>query len=184
MIKTKISKNSAVRYFICTLFLLPFITVCHAATAPLVCEDISQLKIIGELEYVSVIPEALRQKARIDTGAQTSSMGIMDSVFFERDGKKWVRFHVKDKIQNSVVEFERPLKRIAKIKRHQAEATERPVVELKIKLGQIELLREFSLADRSQFKYPILIGRNVLNNKFLVNVGQKFSSSKIKEYEQ
>ncbi len=184
MLKAKRSRNAIAKGFIFTLFSLSFITVSYAATAPLVCKDISQLKIIGELEYVSVIPETLRQKARIDTGAQTSSMGIMDSLFFERDGQKWVRFHVKDKIKNLVVEFERPLKRIAKIKRHQAEATERPVVELKIKLGQIELLREFTLADRSQFKYPILIGRNVLNNKFLVNVGQKFSSSQIKEYEQ
>jgi len=184
MLNTKLSNNAGIKGFVFTLFSLLFITVSHSATAPLVCKDISQLKIIGELEYVSVMPENLRQKARIDTGAQTSSIGIVDSIFFERDGKKWVQFNVKDHIKNRIIKFERPLKRIVKIKRHQAEATERPVVELKIKLGQMELVREFSLADRSQFKYPILIGRNVLNNKFLVNVGQKFSSSQIKEYEQ
>lgn len=155
-----------------------------AAPAPLECKDISRLKIIGELEYVSFLPEKTRQKARIDTGAQTSSLGIMEHEIFERDGRKWVRFNVEDKMKNVLVEFERPLKRIAKIKRHGAEAIERPVVELTIKLGQLELKREFTLADRSQFKNPVLIGRNVLRNQFLVNVNQKFSSAKIGEYGQ
>jgi len=155
-----------------------------AAPAPLGCKDISRLKIIGELEYVSFLPEKIRQKARIDTGAQTSSLGIKDHEIFERDGRKWVQFNVNDTMKNVLVEFERPLKRIAKIKRHGGEATERPVVELTIKLGQLELKREFTLTDRSKFKNPVLIGRNVLSNQFLVNVNQKFSSAKIGEYGQ
>lgn len=163
------------------LWLISMTSLLQAAPARLDCEDISHMKIIGESEYVSFLPENTRQKARIDTGAETSSLGIMDHNTFERDGKKWVHFNVVDEMKNELVEFERPLKRIAKIKRHEAEAIERPVVELKIKLGNVELKREFTLADRSEFKFPVLIGRNVLKNKFIVNVNQKFSTSKIGE---
>lgn len=166
------------------VFVVLLFGVISIQSAPIECEDISQLNIIGELEYVTFLPENTRQKARIDTGAQTSSIGIMDHSYFERDGRKWVRFNVVDKMKASLVEFERPLKRKAKIKRHEAEPVERPVVELKIKLGKQLLTREFTLADRSKFNNPVLIGRNVLKNKFLVNVNQKFSSSKIEEYGQ
>lgn len=161
--------------------LLMFSNLLYAASAPLACSDISRLTIIGELEYVSFVPEMTRQKARIDTGAQTSSLGIMDHILFERDGRKWIRFNIEDTIKNQLIEFERPLKRMAKIKRHNAPAIERPVVELSITLGKIKLKREFTLADRAQYNYPVLIGRNVLNHKFLVHVGQKFSSSQIRE---
>jgi len=145
------------------------------------CEEIGGLEIIGELEYVSFIPEDTRLKARIDTGAQTSSLSITDKKLFERDGRKWIRFHVHDAMKNELVEFERLLKRSAKIKRHEAEAIERPVVELKIRLGKTEVKREFTLADRSDFEYPVLIGRNVLANNFVVNVIHKFSTSNIEE---
>jgi hypothetical protein len=166
------------------LFLLIFIPGLVVKAAPIECEDISRLNIIGELEYVSFLPENIRLKARIDTGAQTSSLGIEDSGRFERDGRKWIRFNVLDKMNSRLVEFERPIKRFAKIKRHEAKAIERPVIELKIKLGTLEIKREFTLSDRSKFNYPVLIGRNVLANKYLVNVSQRFSSSKITEYGQ
>jgi len=142
------------------------------------CPDTQGLKIIGEIEHVTFTSNKLRLKARIDTGAQTSSLGIVSQQRFERDGKKWVQFSVVDPVSKKTIEHERPLIRKAKIKRHAAEAQERPVVKMKIKLGDIELERQFTLTDRSQYKFPVLIGRNVLSRKFLVDVNQSYTTKR------
>jgi len=143
------------------------------------CPNTAGFKIIGELEHVIIKPEDLRLKARIDTGAQTSSIGVISQQVFERDGKKWLRFSIKDPANNQPIDFEQRVLRTAKIKRHGAEATERPVVKLKIKLGEIEMEREFTLADRDQYKFPVLIGRNVLGGKYLVDVNRKFAGKQV-----
>ena len=114
------------------------------------CSELAGRVIIGETENVTFEAQAMRLKARIDTGAQTSSLGIVNSKVFERDGKKWLNFSVQEPDSKKTVDFERPIERIAKIKRHGADPTERPVVKLKVTLANIEMEREFTLADRSQ----------------------------------
>ncbi|MDX2501816.1 MAG: RimK/LysX family protein, partial [Deltaproteobacteria bacterium] len=56
-----------------------------------------------------------------------------------------------------------------------------PVVKLKAVMGKVELLREFSLTDRSNFTYPVLIGRNFLQGEFIVDVTRKNSTSPMSE---
>ena len=46
------------------------------------CPDTAGFKIIGELEHVTLIANELRLQARIDTGAQTSSLGIDNERIF------------------------------------------------------------------------------------------------------
>ncbi len=142
------------------------------------CPDISRFVIIGEAEMVTIKSKDLRLKARIDTGAQTSSLDVFAQQPFERDGKKWLYFSVKDPASEKLIFFERPLLRTAKIKQHGAEAMRRSVVRLKIILGNIEMEREFTLADRSRYTFPVLIGRNVLSGKYLVDVNRKFSTQR------
>lgn len=45
----------------------------------------------------------------------------------------------------------------------------RPIVEATIKMARKKIKSEFSLADRSNMKYSVLIGVNVLKNEFLVD---------------
>jgi len=147
-----------------------------AAPDDSVCPDTSGFIIIGEAEHVTFVAEKIRMKARIDTGAETSSLGVINQKPFERDGKKWISFAVQDRDNGKLTEFEEPVVRIASIKRHGAEDQKRPVVKLKIVLGKVEMKRQFTLADRSKYTFPVLIGRNVLSGKYLVDVNRKYSS--------
>ena len=142
------------------------------------CPNISGFVIIGEMENVTFKAKNLRLKARIDTGAQTSSLGVFGQQPFERDGKKWLEFSVQDPDSGKLIDFKLPVVRIAEIKRHGAETQKRYVVKLKVILGNIEMEREFTLADRSRFTFPMLIGRNVLSGKYLVDVNRKFSTNR------
>lgn len=128
--------------------------------------------IIGQIEPVVMLPERIVYDARIDTGATTSSLDAKNLQLFERDGKRWVRFDLVDPTTQKTVQFERAVVRIVRIIQHGREALRRPVVKLMISMGPIILEREFTLADRADFKFPILIGRNVLRNQAIVDVAR------------
>ena len=162
----------------CTLLAAPHLAAESAALDDTACPNIAGFKIIGEVENVTLKSKDLRLKARIDTGAQTSSLGVASQQPFERDGRKWLRFSVKIPGSGNTVEFEEPVVRSVKIKRHGAEGMERPVVKLQIMLGNLEMKKEFTLADRSQYEFPVLIGRNVLGGKYLVDVNRKYSGKR------
>ncbi|MDR1125953.1 MAG: ATP-dependent zinc protease [Deltaproteobacteria bacterium] len=101
-------------------------------------------------------------KAKLDTGALTSSLGADDIELFQKDGRDWVRFtpQIKDARR-----LERPLARHSEIKRRVAETDEeyesdkRPVVLLEICFAGKKYSMEVNLADRSRFNYPLLLGR-------------------------
>ena len=143
----------------------------------------TDLFVIGEVEPVSIKKAGLTMSARIDTGADTSSLTATDIIEFERDGKRWVKFTVKDPISGKTAEVKSKLVRTVLIKWHGGESIERPVVKLRARLGEVELVREFTLADRSFFEFPVLIGRNFLNGKFIVDVNRKYSTSPMSEEE-
>ncbi len=136
---------------------------------------VEALPVIGEAEHVVIEPEGIVLKARIDTGAKTSSMGVEKLDEFERDGKPWVRFIIKRPENGEAVQFTLPIERISKIKRHGGEAQRRPVVILHVVLGSIDHKREFTLTDRSGFEYPVLLGRNYLMDAAVVDVSRKFT---------
>ncbi len=134
---------------------------------------------IGEVESVRLAQNNIDLTARVDTGAQTSSLDARNIVNIERDGKKWVRFEVVAAGKKTVME--KPLARTLLIKQHGREALKRPVVKLDIFLAGKRMQREFSLADRSNFKYPVLVGRNVLQGSFIVDVSRKNAGSAMSE---
>jgi len=143
----------------------------------------SLLPVIGAIETLTLEKEKLQLPARIDTGAQTSSLSAVGIQPFERDGKKWVRFQVKDPVSGKMIKLERALERIVKIKRHGALAMERQVVTLLVSIGEIRQNCEFSLIDRSDYEYPALIGRNFLNGKAMVDVSREYSAHPLNQGE-
>lgn len=133
--------------------------------------------VYGWVEYVHVYPGALKIKAKLDTGANTSSMNALGLDVFERDGEHWARFHVVDPGEEARVEYERRVSRFVRIKDHDGKADRRPVVRMSLCLGRIHREVEFSLADRSEFNYQVLIGRNFLTDAVLVDAGRTFLAS-------
>ncbi len=130
--------------------------------------------IIGEVEYVFISSLDIRLKARIDTGAKTSSIHAVDIREFERDGEKWVKFKLLDNNKN-LTQKALPIHRIVRIKQESdTKSDRRYVVNMKLKLGDLEQLVEVSLNDRSHLNYPVLIGRNFLRGLFIVDVSKKF----------
>ncbi len=133
---------------------------------------------LGWVEWVCLDPEGVRMKAKLDTGALTSSMNAMNLERFERDGERWVRFEVIDPATEERVLLERPVARNVRIVRHEDDPDRRPVVEMEVRLGAIHQRAEFSLVDRSNFVYQVLIGRRFLRGLALVDSEQTFLSGR------
>jgi hypothetical protein len=130
----------------------------------------------GWLENVVLQPWNIKLRAKLDSGAKTSSLHAKDIEYFKRDGYKWVRFLTfSDNEKNPLVSIEVPLVRTVKIKRHNLKSKIRPVVFMTFCLDGEIYNGEFSLNDRSKFHYPILLGRRLLQQGILVDPASTFT---------
>lgn len=132
--------------------------------------------LVGELEHVYLTPPDIKLVARIDTGAKTSSLNALDMVEFERDGKAHVRFSILNPQSGEKIEIVRRIIRHVKVKEHNGEAQSRPVVKIRVRLGNLDQPIKMTLTDRSEFKHQVLIGRNYLRDLVIVDVSQKFQT--------
>lgn len=132
-------------------------------------------QIIGWLEQVHINEARIVLDAKIDTGADNSSIKAKILKKYERDGKQWVRFRLRDKHNHTVV-LERKIERYTRIKRKMAPAIRRPVVKLGLCLGNVFREAEVNLAERKKFKYHILIGRSFLKGIFLVDSDMQYET--------
>ncbi len=129
--------------------------------------------IAGWLENVVLLPtdKGLSMRAKLDSGAKTSSLHAFDIKRIEKNGEEWVQFKTGSlkKDDEKTVSLELPVMREVKIKRHFSKAQERPVVELTFCLDSRVYRTQFSLVDRSKFNYPVLLGRRLLKQNILID---------------
>ncbi len=156
-----------------------------AAQADTKEQNVKEKLIYGWLEWVTLEPSGMKAKAKLDTGAKTSSMHAKNIEWFEKDGAQWIRFQfspdtkLSDKKFESgkskkVVTLEAPLVRNVTIKQHKRTNVKRPVVWLTFKLADKEYKAQFSLTDRSKFHYPVLFGRRFLEQVAIVDPGSTY----------
>ena len=130
--------------------------------------------VVGESEFVYIEPGPLKLRARVDSGATTSSLHAGDVVRFERDGEAWVRFTTWANSREKPVTLELPVSRKVRIKTKTDAVDRRVVVEVNLRVGDITQLVEVSLADRGDFEYPVLIGRNFLRDVAVIDVSRAY----------
>ena len=130
----------------------------------------SKLDIIGSTEYVE-IAGSKHIPAKIDTGADTSSIWASDIVMDKHDTLTFSLFGPKSPYYTGKRLQSTDYK--AKIIRSSHGDTQvRYRVKLPLKLGQKSFETSFTLANRSRNHFPILIGRHTLENRFLVDVSK------------
>lgn len=129
--------------------------------------------VVGRLENVLIEGTGVVLRAKIDTGARTSSLHANEIQRFRRSGREWVRFTFEDDYGRPVT-LERKLFRIAKLKEKGRGEPIRPVVLLRICLGDISRLEQVNLVDRSAFNYRLLIGRRFLFGNAVVDVARQY----------
>jgi hypothetical protein len=163
---------STVETFLAVVFLLalaapPTFGANDEATDP-------PLEIFGWVERVELLDGKFSLKAKLDTGAATSSLDATDIMRFRRDGKRWVRFTLNNSETHQEMTLEKPLVRRVRIVRHSGRPQPRAVVKLPLCFGPFIEDVEFTLINRSNFIYPVLLGRSAMAGRALVDPGQTF----------
>ncbi len=126
-------------------------------------------KIIGRVETVS-FPELGIDNvhARIDTGARTSAISVSHTEL--ENGKLAVIFFDKNNAQYTGKKYYFDDFSHGMVASSNGQAELRYKIRMLTTLGGKKIRARFTLADRSMQTYPILIGRNILRGKFIVDV--------------
>lgn len=118
-------------------------------------------------------------KAKIDTGARTSSLHAYDVERYRTGGEDRVRFwvHPLQRQTKTAVEADVPLLECRQVRSSSGHLTLRPVIETRVQLLDREWTIELTLADRDQMGFRMLIGRQAIRYRFLVDAGASYCDS-------
>ena len=137
--------------------------------------------IIGRSELIDLPEIKLRNlNAKVDTGAYTSSIHCNSIKLVTINGKKVLKFDVLDpshpKYEKKYFKFKKFKE--ARIKNSFGKSEKRFIIEMDLKIYGQRIKTEFSLSDRSNMKFPILLGRKFIQKGFVVDVTKTNLSKK------
>ncbi|PCE62999.1 30S ribosomal protein S6--L-glutamate ligase [Sediminicola luteus] len=142
------------------------------------------MKILGSEEWCQLnllgVPAI---KARVDSGAKTSSLQANNVKFITKGLEEWVRFEVNPIQENRsvAVPCEAKLVDVRTVKSSQGISEERPVVRTMVTLGDDSFEIELTLANRDTMEYRMLLGREALNGRYLVDPSKSFCHGEVTE---
>lgn len=119
-------------------------------------------------------------KAKIDTGAKTSSLHCSDMI---QVGDSLVRFIVLDNKNNNLTDeyITKPISRISYVKSSNGKSEKRYFIKTRIIIYNKIYDMELSLSNRDSMIYPLLIGRELLDKGFIIDTTKKYLSFKEKK---
>jgi hypothetical protein len=135
-----------------------------------------ELIILGWAENVLLTDAGFKLRAKLDSGAETSSLDARIIKKFRKDGKRWVRFAITNPKTSEEHVLVRERVRTIGVVQHDGINQVRPTVLLQICVADRLLDVEVSLVDRSEFSYGLLLGRSALESFALIDPANTYLS--------
>lgn len=135
--------------------------------------------VIGWREWVALPALGIHAiKAKIDTGARTSSLHAWNVRIIRRGGRDYVRFvaHPLQRSWRQEVEVTAPLVDQRQVRNSGGRSEWRPVVMTEVELHGQRWEIELTLTRRDLMGFRMLLGRRAIRKRFLVDVGRSFLS--------
>lgn len=139
-----------------------------------------KLPIIGWREYLTLPDLGITQvKAKIDTGARSSALHAFDVETFHSFGKHMVRFKVHPYQRDSqrTVTATAELVEQREVRNSGGQTQLRPVIQTTLELNGDRWLIELTLTNRDVMGFRMLLGRQAVRKRFLVDAGRSFLHS-------
>ncbi len=140
-------------------------------------QEPAKLQTIGWREFVSLpdlgIPAI---KAKVDTGARSSSLHAFELELFRKEDLDYVRFkiHPLQRSSQRVIEVETPVFDIRNVKSSSGEISLRPVIVTLVKMLGESWPIEITLANRDEMGFRMLLGREAIRGRMLVDSGNSY----------
>ena len=147
-------------------------------------KTVASLAVIGWREWVGLPDLGIAQiKAKVDTGARSSSLHARGMETFERDGATWVRFavHPVQRRSDPVIWAEVPVLEFRSVRSSSGVAAQRPVILTRVDLMGQQWTCELTLARRDHMGFRMLLGREAFRGRFLVDAGRSFLGGRPKQ---
>lgn len=133
--------------------------------------------IIGWREWVSLPTIGIsRIKAKIDTGARSSSLDARGIERFERQGRQFVRFtvHPVQRKEEIAVVCEAEIHDLRNVRSSSGESSERIVIQTPVCWMGETWTVDLTLADRTEMGFRMLVGREAVRGRMLVDPGRSY----------
>jgi hypothetical protein len=134
-------------------------------------------QVIGWREWVQ-LPDlgVMETKAKVDTGADNSSLHAFNLERFHRDGVDYVRFevHPKQRSKRPVIQCEVPLAMEKKVRNPGGRSELRPVIKTTIVVAGLELEALVNLTSRDEMGFRMLLGRRAVRGNFVIDPGRSY----------
>ncbi len=144
-------------------------------------ETIPAPTVVGWREWVRLDPVGVPWiKAKVDTGARTSSLHAFHLQRYDRDGHPWVRFdvHPWQASEQDSVTVELPLHDVRTVRSSSGHAETRYVVLVRLVLAHRPVDAEVTLTDRDEMGFRMLVGREALVQGFLVDPSASYAGGR------
>lgn len=115
-------------------------------------------------------------KAKVDTGARTSALHATQIKEYDKNGKMLVSFRLHQSSKH--IDITTQLIKYLKITSSFGNSEIRPLIRLKIRLGERSWFTEVTLTKGTRMTYPMLIGRNTLMKKYLIHSHKSYLTGK------
>lgn len=141
----------------------------------------TSLPVIGWREWVGLPDLGVTAiKAKVDTGARSSSLHTVDPEQFERDGEPWIRFtvHPVQRKNTRPIQTEARVIEFRSVRSSSGRATLRPVILTHVTLLGTTWLAELTLANRDAMGFRMLLGREAFRGRFVVDAGGSYYGGK------
>lgn len=139
------------------------------------------LEVIGWREWL-ILPDLQinKIKAKVDTGARSASLHAFDLEFYRKAGHEYIRFKVHPEQRNSkkTQECKAKVLEYRRVKSSNGRSERRPVILTKVSLfGQVWPI-EVTLTNRDEMGFRMLLGRECIKKRFLVDVSRSYCATK------
>tara|TARA_R110002049_G_scaffold305515_1_gene502351 strand:- start:126829 stop:128196 length:1368 start_codon:yes stop_codon:yes gene_type:complete len=115
-------------------------------------------------------------KARIDSGAKTSSIQATNIKIHSKNAQEWVKFDVNPLQENRSIAIPCEAKLVDRrmVKSSSGISEERLVIKTPVTLGDSVFDIELTLANRDTMEFRMLLGREAINGRYLVNPAETY----------
>ena len=140
-------------------------------------DNVKDLPVIGWREYVDLPDFGVTQvKVKVDSGARSSSLHAFNIESFTKGDEEWVRFKICPDQDSSkrITPAEARVLDSRLVKNSGGKQTKRFFIETKVRLLDMEFPIELTLANRDEMGFRMLLGRQAIRRRFLMDPGGSF----------
>ncbi len=133
--------------------------------------------IVGHLEVCALPEIGIKDlQVRVDTGAKTSSLHVDNLILFKIKGKPWIKFDIHPNVHNvkEVIPCQAALYSVRNVKSSNGISEERFVIKTLLQLSDQSWPIQITLTDRSDMSYLMLLGREGMRGRILVDPSKTF----------